>query len=177
MGLAFVGGVHGVGKSTACVEVASAMGLRVHTASAVIRSERELPDSDQGKLVADVKANQQLLIRGVRKLLAEGPGLQILDGHFALRTLHESIECIGVDVFDQLCVQTFVCYQDDPAAILRRLRERDAGSSTVAEIAALQDAEIRHAKLVARRLSRPLHLLMAFDSESLKRLLARAINE
>lgn len=174
MGIVFVGGVHGVGKSTACTEVATVLDLPVHSASAMIRAERAAPSPDQGKSVADVVTNQQWLIRGLRKRLLENAGLHILDGHFALRSSIGRVECIGLNFFDQLDIEHVVCFQDNPAAIVSRLSKRDGYRGTVGDVAELQDMEIRHAALVARHLSLSLHVLVAFDDVSLKRLLSPA---
>jgi adenylate kinase len=177
VGLVFVGGVHGVGKSTVCAEVAVRLGLPVHSASAVIRSERGLYVPVQGKAVANVDGNQQLLIEGVRKLLELSAGIQLMDGHFALRSTSGKIECISVSVFEQLGIRQVVCIRDAASSILQRLIQRDGYSGSLEEIAALQEAELQHANVVAKRLSVPLHVMSAFDAASLELLLRRVMVE
>ena len=177
MALIFIGGVHGVGKSSVCAEVATELGLRVHSASAVIRAERGKLNPDQGKTVVDVDANQRLLVQGVRRHVAGSSGVQLLDGHFALRAATGNIECIGICVFEQIGIRHVVCFRDQPQSILERLALRDGYDGSLAAIADLQQAEIQHAKFVSRHLGVPVNILSAFDSGSLRGLLVRAIRE
>jgi adenylate kinase len=177
VGLVFVGGVHGVGKSTVCAEVAVRLGLPMHSASAVIRAEKRRAIPEQGKSVADVDGNQQLLIAGVRKLLELSPGIQLLDGHFTLRSTTGKIECISVSVFEQLGIRHVVCIQDAAPSILMRLTQRDGCSGSLEEITALQEAELQHADFVAKHLGVQLQVMPAFDAASLELLLRRAMME
>lgn len=164
----FVGGVHGVGKSTVCNEVATSLGIPVHTASAVIRAERSGETPDTGKTVLNVDANQGLLVRGMRKRLANSVGLQLLDGHFALRSLSGSIECIALTVFEQIDIRHIVCFQDDASSIWNRLRQRDGYSGPLQDIIDLQEHELRHAAYIAGKLGLPLQTFAAFDTASLQ---------
>jgi adenylate kinase len=171
--LVFVGGVHGVGKSTVCTEVCEALGLRVIAASALIKGERNVEVADRGKLVADVTDNQQLLVRGFKRIERDSGAIQVLDGHFVLRTTAGKIERIASHVFEQLGVRRIVCFMDKPAAILQRLRERDGGDGDIHEVTALQDEELNHADSVANHLRIPSHRLAAFDAASLRAMLTR----
>ncbi len=67
MGIVFVGGVHGVGKSTSCQEVAERTGLQWLTASSLIKAEEQSAVAEHSKVVLDAVGNQELLIRSVRK--------------------------------------------------------------------------------------------------------------
>ena len=51
----FLGGVHGVGKSSMCSEAAQRIGLTVFGASAIIRAERQAPSVDSRTAVRDVR--------------------------------------------------------------------------------------------------------------------------
>lgn len=175
MGLVFVGGVHGVGKSTVCNEVATNLDIPIHTASAVIRAGRSGETLDTGKTVLDVDTNQGLLVRGMQERLVKSPGLQLLDGHFALRSLSGSIECVALTVFEQMDVRHIVCFQDDPSNIWSRLQQRDGYSGPLQDIIDLQEHELRHAVYVADGLGLPLQVLAAFDSASLQMYLSREL--
>lgn len=176
MALAFVGGVHGVGKSSVCAEVAADLGITIHTASAVIRAERGTLGSDRGKAVVDVGANQRLLLTGVRRLLGASSALQLLEGHFALRTTSGDIECVDIDVFAQMTVGHAVCLRDEPERIRARLQQRDGTDTCIDAISALQHAEIAHARFVCRSLGIPLTVLTAFDAQALRELLKSLIH-
>lgn len=102
--LIFLGGVHGVGKTSMCEGLFERFGLEVISASTIIRAERAHPSSDSRTAVLNVGGNQGLLIRGVQRLVTGAPGKYLLDGHFALRTLAGNIEEIDADVFHSIGV-------------------------------------------------------------------------
>lgn len=162
----FLGGVHGVGKTSMCAGVSEKFGLEVISASAIIRTERDVPSSDSRTEVADVGGNQGLLIRGVQRLAAGVTGRYLLDGHFALRTLTGSIEEIPPLVFDAIRVKGLICLYDDPASIAQRLIRRDGGAHDARAISELQAAEIRSAESVSRDLRVWLRVVKAFDIAS-----------
>ena len=169
----FLGGVHGVGKSSMCSEVAHRIGLSVFGASAIIRAERQLPSEDSRTAVRDVTGNQELLIQGVRKRVPESSGHFVLDGHFALRNLDGAIVRIDPVVFVALGVDHFICIQDDPQAIAARLLDRDGAIHAVDEIAALQSEEVDHATFVSRELKIQLDVIQAFDHKGFEACLKR----
>lgn len=169
MTVVFVGGVHGVGKSTCCAQVAQLAGCLHVTASEIIRRERAQAIASAGKLVADVNGNQKLLIRGFHTLRGEaGTTPILLDGHFAMRDGLGDIQSVPVDVFRSLGIDRVVCLVDEPSAIAERTRRRDGTAPADQEIAALQDAELRHARSVAATLTLPFELLQGGDVAALR---------
>ena len=142
MGIVFVGGVHGVGKSTCCQEVAERTGLQWLTASSLIKAEEQSAVAEHSKVVLDAVRNQQLLVRSVRKRMKRGHDRVILDGHFTLFTLSGTIETIEIDVFIQLGLERIVVLRDDPSAICGRLRERDGQDWSISMVDIHQNAEI-----------------------------------
>lgn len=159
----FLGGVHGVGKSSMCSEVARKIGLTVFSASAIIRAERQVLSADSRTAVRDVSGNQELLIQGVRKRAPESSGYFVLDGHFALRTLGGALERIDPAVFVALGIDHFICVRDDPQAIAARLLERDGAILRMDDIVSLQSEELDHARYVSRELHTHLDVIQAFD--------------
>lgn len=80
----FLGGVHGVGKSSMCTEVAGKIELEFFSASSIISQEKTSRSLDSRTTVHDMKDNQYLLLRGIEKIKRQR-NLFILDGHFSLR--------------------------------------------------------------------------------------------
>lgn len=174
MTLVFVGGVHGVGKSTCCAEVARLADCVHVAASDIIRRERAGAIASSGKLVADVDGNQNLLIRGFHNLQRAASQTSILlDGHFAMRDSTGKIQSVSADVFRALGIDHLVCLSDAPEAIAIRAKLRDGKAPAAEDIAELQEAELQNAKLVAAALDVSFTQLRAGDIEALKRLVAR----
>lgn len=84
MGLVFLGGVHGVGKTTICEQLTSKYQIDHYSASNLIRSEQALAISRNSKKVSDVDSNQNLLLNAVSKLMLDPSRQVVLDGHFTL---------------------------------------------------------------------------------------------
>ena len=163
MTMFFLGGVHGVGKTSMCAGVTEKFDLKVISASAIIRAEREYPSSDSRTAVLNVSGNQGLLVRGVQRLVTATPDRYLLDGHFALRTLVGDIEEIDAEVFNAIGVSKLVCLFDDPPAIAQRLAARDGAVHDASAIADLQLAELQSAESVSRTLGLGLKVVKAFD--------------
>lgn len=167
MGVIFVAGIHGVGKTTCCAEVAKQISIPHYTASAIIRSEKASVISEHSKEVRNVGVNQNHLVEGLRKIVEAGKQRIILDGHFTLLSAEGQIKPISVDIFAGLDVDGFVLYKDDPLRISARLQERDNMAWDVSLLTTHQNAEIAHAKVVSETLQLPIVYLEAFDSNGL----------
>lgn len=162
----FLGGVHGVGKTSMCAGVSERFGLQIISASAIIREESAQLSSDSRTAVLNVGGNQGLLVRGVQRIVADPHDRYLLDGHFALRTLAGHIEAIDTDVFRATGVSGLICLIDDPAAIARRLSARDSEVHDVIAISQLQAAELNSAEAVSRTLGLGLNVIQAFDARA-----------
>lgn len=167
MGVIFVAGVHGVGKTTCCVEVTKQIGVPHHTASGIIKAEKASAIAESSKNVRDVQGNQDHLVQGVRKIIEAGEKRFILDGHFTLLDTHGQIQIVATDVFALLNIDGVVVFYDDPERIKARLQERDKRDWDVSLLQMHQDAELAHSRLVATTLQLPIVKLEAFDSSGL----------
>jgi adenylate kinase len=147
------------------------------SASEVIRGQRADAIAKVGKLVANVDANQDLLLRGIEVHRSSSSSSSILlDGHFALRVRDGSIQRLPTSVFAALQLDGIACFLDDPTAITQRLRERDQQKVNEEDVATLQQQELMHAQEVAKALALSLEVLPAFDSAALSRLVASSSN-
>ncbi len=93
----------------------------------------------------------------------------LLDGHFAMRDGLGQIRSVSDDVFRSLGIDRVVCLVDEPRAIAARIQQRDGKAPGDHDIAELQDAELRHARLVSGALAVPFTLLQGGDVEALRR--------
>ncbi len=160
----FVGGVHGVGKSSCCAKVAEKAGLRCFTASTLIKAEKKSAIDEKSKNVRNTAENQDLLVRGLQKYTGLDGQRVILDGHFTLINSKHEITSIDVEVFRRLGVEGVAIFYDDPLAICKRLRERDGQSRDIPSLSTHQEMEIERGRLVASTLGIPMVLLDAFDT-------------
>jgi adenylate kinase len=176
MTIVFVGGVHGVGKSTCCSEVASQLRCVHVTASDIIRRQRADAIAAKGKLVANVAGNQDLLQHGFELVKrSAGQSTILLDGHFALRDSARAIQSVSSDVFAGLGIEHLICFVDAPIAIVERLSSRDGETLQIDEVAELQRAELETASAVAHALNIQLTVLEGSDAESLKQTLLQLL--
>lgn len=173
MGVIFVAGVHGVGKTTACAHAVKSLGVAHYSASGLIKKEKADSISARGKAVADIERNQALLVRGVEKACGQHRGRIVLDGHFTILKTEGGIEAVAIEIFSLLGLNGIVVYHDDPVAIAERLHMRDGESYLVDVIARQQGSELAHAQLVATELNLPLEILSAFDSDALVATISR----
>ncbi len=167
MKVIFVAGIHAVGKSAMCEVVSKELEIPYYTASQIISTEKSSAISKGSKLVANVTDNQNLLIKGVSKILGNKDFL--LDGHFTIRRQGDrEIERIDVEVFSALHLAGILVITDDPLQISMRMKIRDGIALPLDQIASHQTAELTHAKAVASFLHIPCAELQAFDYEGMK---------
>lgn len=156
--LVFVGGIHGVGKTTVCTDLASRHECIYRSASGLIKERKANAIAERSKRVKDIKGNQQLLVEAVMSLKKEGRSL-LLDGHFTLRDDKGRITDIPTSTYSDIGVDEILLIQDKPEEIRRRLIARDGVADSLKSISAFQDAEINNAVRVARELDIPLHIV------------------
>lgn len=149
----FVGGVHGVGKSTLCNSICAQMNSEHHSASELISRLGKVNHSAD-KRVADIGKNQDVLITAVNEYLIGGQSY-MLDGHFCL--LNQSGEVIEVPMatFEELSPIAILVLFDDPGNIFTRLKERDKGRYDISLLSEFQEMEISYSESVAHKLDVP----------------------
>ncbi len=148
--LVFLGGIHGVGKTTFCKPVAEATGYSHVTASQLIREKNAAAISVDSKIVKDADYNQKLLIEAVKERLKAGEKF-LLDGHFTIQTAHGILK-LEASVFKSLGVQEIVILADDPDKIAQRIEGRDGKKMSDTDLALHQNLEIEAAEAVAHNL-------------------------
>lgn len=172
MKILFIGGVHGVGKSTACSQVADELSCLHVRASDLIRQERSHAIAINRKLVEDVNGNQELLLQGFDRLKSSSTTECILlDGHYALRDSSKTIQLLPVTVFQGLRVSELVCLENDPSVIAKRIQDRDGESISIEDVSELQKAEIQHAHAISTELNLPLSILRGNELKDLLQLM------
>lgn len=154
----FIGGIHGVGKSSLCGQSSKELGIGHHVASALIKRFKDL-DAGLYKEVRDVGKNQESLISALAEFVADETYL--LDGHFVIKSQQSGLTKIPVDTFAALKPLALVVVMGDPAEAAERLRARDGKIVSSDWLSEMQAAEIDHGRTVGEQLHVPFHV---FDS-------------
>jgi len=142
----FVGGIHGVGKSTLCSSTFAPAGYHCVTASSLIRLHKS--HSDREKLVDDIPDNQKALIEQL-ELEKDARTHLLLDGHFCLLNGEGVVEPIQIEVFEEMSPSSLVLVKCDPKVVASRLTNRDKKEWCPEMLRKFQEAEEKHAERVA----------------------------
>ncbi len=162
----FIGGIHGVGKTSLSRQLAALLGAEHITAGALIRAAASPSDvvtvGPGNKAVPDVDANQERLLRGLaahramgREALRRKRGL-LLDGHFCLLNPGGHVVEIPYTFFQAINPVAVLLVESDLGTVIRRLLERDGSAPSVESLAALAECERTHATAVCAQLGIPL---------------------
>ncbi|WP_187647750.1 ATP-binding protein [Nitrosophilus labii] len=153
----FVGGIHGVGKTTFCNKLTEIYNgsLKHLSASEIIKKYKNYAFKEfEHKKVKDIDINQKLLIEGLKKEREKDNIL--LDGHFVLLDEKGNIKRIGIETYMALQVNGIILLLDKPKEIIKRLNIRAPNHSfTINLLETMQDEELSWAKEVAKILKLP----------------------
>ncbi|CAM2913362.1 ATP-binding protein [Paenibacillus sediminis] len=154
--LIFIGGVHGVGKTTFCNELVNTYQIPTYSASRII-SELKKQNLPSNKLIPDIDVNQAFLLEGLKKIKSMRK-VFILDGHFCLINENRTISKIPETVFYQIKPSACIVVMDTVSSIIERLEIRDNIDYESSFIEHFQDEEINHAVFLANTLNIPYHI-------------------
>lgn len=142
----FVGGIHGVGKTTLCKEISQNLLVKHYSASQLIS------DLDsEGKRVNDIHKNQNNLLEAINRYLSNKE-YYLLDGHFCLLSKDGIITRIPIDTFKSLRLKALIVLVDEENEIIKRLNYRDTIHYLEKFIKEFQEEEINYAQEVAREI-------------------------
>lgn len=143
--IVFIGGIHGVGKTSFSEAICRDLGLVHITASSLIGSFKE------SKRVKNIPENQEILVEAVNDL--DSTGKYLLDGHFCLLSKDGQIQTIEVDVFNKLSLMAIIVLQEKVETIQDRLSKRDNHLYTLEFLNDFQEKELKQAKQVSDSLN------------------------
>ena len=147
----FVGGVHGVGKTTFIMQLNQKMKLPYFSAGKLIKEF--MNDSTSNKEVRNLNLNQNILIESIKKkqIVTE---TYLLDGHFCILDSNLKIQEVPIEVFKNLNIKEIFLLIADPVVIQKRLKKRDKKDYSLELIKDLQDNE----KLVCKKYCKQLNI-------------------
>ncbi len=175
--LVFVGGIHGVGKSTICSQVCATLDIEYISASQVIddyRNRISKLNKDAEKRVFDINENQNILIKALKMVLAPKKKY-LLDGHFTLFDSRGMVRTIPLATFKAIAPSVLVALTDNPALIKKRLQQRDGIEYDEKTLAHMQAKELEHAYGIGIQLDIKVHAVSVHDSENFKNVIVTSL--
>lgn len=149
----FLGGIHGVGKSSLCEKIFIPFGYECFTASQLIKMSGGVLRRD--KAVANLDQNQALLVSRVRRQQKKSFRF-LLDGHFVLKGMDGELQKIPLEVFRCLKLTKLILLTGNEQDIAQRLNKRDGQRWEVGFLQDFQNIEREHAHFISQELGIPL---------------------
>ncbi|UNL85233.1 ATP-binding protein [Priestia koreensis] len=149
----FVGGIHGVGKTTFCNEVSKRYNLPHYVASKLI-SNLKKQEFSKSKRIDSIGDNQDILVKAL-DTYTQKEKWTLLDGHFCLLNKLGHIERISSQTFECIQPSAIVIITDEVDKISKRLRGRDSLDLDINFLKSFQSEELTHALEISQKLDVP----------------------
>lgn len=140
----FVGGIHGVGKSTICRQLSTDLNVNYLSASEVLKW-KDINTDEKNKKVTNIPDTQDRLISGLNNLI-KPHNKYILDGHFCLFDGSGFATKIPIETFEIINPLSLTIITGDLDEILNGLQNRDQKSYTHESLSHMQKLEIEYAQ-------------------------------
>lgn len=154
MGVLFLAGIYGVGKSTLGETLSQRQGIPFYSAGDLI-SQVNGEIYGANKVVADKVGNQDILAIQIDRLLKQY-GRILLAGHFCIVNKHGEVDCLPQDAFKNLHLDKIILLEAEEEQVLDHLRVRDAKKYSPELVAALMQTEREMAYAVSAELNCPI---------------------
>lgn len=154
--IVFIGGIHGVGKSTICLNICQKLNLEYLSASELLKWN-DINDDIKNKKVEDIPYTQNRLITGLKNIVNHEK-FYLLDGHYCLLNKDNEVENISINTFLMINPIAFCLILGDVLEIKNRLEVRDSKPYKYELLELLQDSELNYSKLLSKTLNTPLHV-------------------
>ena len=154
--IAFIGGIHGVGKSTICEHICRELNMEYLSASELLRW-KDLNEDVQNKKVKDIPYTQNRLLLGLTNSIQPGK-FYLLDGHYCLLNDDNEITRVPMEVFKQINPFSLNLILGDTSEVKRRLEIRDGKTYDHELLEHLQNEEMTYAKQLSRTLGITLNI-------------------
>lgn len=154
--IAFIGGIHGVGKSTICRQICDDVELEYLSASELIKW-KDINEDAQNKKVRNILGTQDRLIHGLINCIQKGRHY-ILDGHYCLLSSENKIVDIPLNTFRLINPVSLNIVLGDIIETKNRLEKRDNRRYDQDLLSQMQDCELNHARHLSKTLGVTLNI-------------------
>ena len=163
--LIFIGGIHGVGKTTLCSQISKKYNINHLSASQLIKW------NSTNKEVKDIDETQKSLISELNKNI-DYTKLNILEGHFVLWNQKNEIKKISFNIFKKINPNKIILIIENSEKIKKNLEKRDKKQYSIKDIEDMQNEEINYAKDVANKLNIELLIYNSYNfTENIKNII------
>lgn len=158
----FIGGIHGVGKTTLCTSLSLKFNIQHYSSSDLISRIKQVELSS--KRTNKIIENQDALVTAINEYTISD-NYFLLDGHFCLLDEMDNIVRIPSSTYIEMSPAAIILLHDDPQAVYCRLKARDKEKIALLQLKALQGEEIAYSEEVATELTIPYILSNPFTEE------------
>ena len=151
--LVFVGGVHGVGKTTFSKAICQKLHIEYLSASELIQWS-SMNSDPMNKLVQDIPETQRRLIDALIATIVDNK-YYLLDGHFCLFDAQKNITKVSLQTFELMNPAVMCVVVGDTKDTAESLKARGSDVD-LKVIANMQNTELSHAREVSIHLKIPL---------------------
>jgi adenylate kinase len=149
--ISFIGGIHGVGKSTICNSLCTALNIHYLSASEVLKWV-DLNDDTKNKKVQNITLTQDRLINGLITRVEKNHHY-LLDGHYCLLDKNNTIVKIPFETFEAINPVSLHLIIGNVSEIKLRLESRDQRIYDYQLLDDMQNQEIDYAKELSKKLN------------------------
>lgn len=154
--IAFIGGIHGVGKSTICQQICDKLHL-VHLSASELIKWSYINEDAKNKKVENIQDTQDRLIIGLKNTV-KTEKQYLLDGHYCLLNTNGKIENVPVSTFQMISPFSLNIILDDVSEIKKRIEARDNKHYDYELLSQMQDSKLQYAKYLSEELGVTLNI-------------------
>jgi len=154
--ITFIGGIHGVGKSTICRQICDEIKLEYLSASELLKW-KDINEDGQNKKVKNIPETQDRLILGLTNNIQKHKSY-ILDGHYCLLNSENKIVNIPLETFKLINPISLNIILGDIGEIKSRLEKRDNRPYDQDLLSRMQESELNYARQLSKTLGVTLNI-------------------
>lgn len=154
MGVLFLAGIYGVGKSTLGETLSQRQGIPFYSAGDLI-SLVNGETYGTNKVVADKVENQDILAMQIKRLLEQNDRI-LLAGHFCIVNKQGEADCLPRMTFQKLHLDKIILLEAEEGQIMEHLHARDAKRYSPELVSTLLHKEREMASAVSAELNCPI---------------------
>lgn len=150
----FIGGIHGVGKTTLSHKISQEIGIDHFSAGKLISMLKEENENGRDKRVTSVDGNQEILISAIDHFI-KGGSTCLLDGHFCLLNREGEVTEVPRATFEKISPIAIIILHDSVEEISKKIGDRDNKNYDVDLLSYFQSRELGYSRDIAAILQVP----------------------